>query len=269
MLTYINEKSFPENIVTEEELLNVLEEIVLMAPIAQMISGDQLIRRHKNLHNRILGDGRTLCEFIACICSHKNRKYADRSSVFLRMFLKGPFVKSHHTEIEDSITFDNGICLKESSFDEASSLPSGSVMLSFKALEDPSPRFVINSSKFGRKVIPNFNKKNEIEKFIWKYERNPKHEITEDKSVKGKVHSAMELDDATAQLILTNGVKVGKSVFNFHEGQWYKFHCHNENKYHGFPISESTNYQDFVIARKILSSIGINKSGQILGDEYN
>lgn len=267
MITFINETSFPANLQTEEEVVSTLETLVRMAPYAQTISGKNVIRRHRDLHNQEILPTITLREYIARLRTHKNRKFADRSEAFLRMFSRGPFVEPKHTQEGDYVNDIKGQCRKGSCLDDASSYDFGAALISFINEREPEERVVAISSKYGTKTIPNFSSVEKIQSFCWVYEPNPKHELKADKNVNGVVHSAMPLSKELAQRVLTNGVKIGKSVFGVHQNQWFKFHCHEGNRYHGFPVEDRRQLSDLGLAQKILGAAEPNSQGQVLGDD--
>jgi len=268
MKTYINERSLPNNLSTADQAFEILEQVVLMAPFAITISNNQVIGRHRELANQIILPGITLIDFVRSLLKDKNRKRADVGSAFLRLFVKGPFIEFVHEE-KDSIKDCAGLCMKGSCFDEAASQKAGASLLSFKDTSSPqSTSYTINSSRFGARKIRNFYEVTQIKESCWIYESNPKHALKEDKVIDGVVHSAMRLPDALAQRILTNGVMCGASVFNRHDGVIYKFHNHEGNKFHGFPISIKTPYKDFTTASKILNLIGDNVDGQVFSEDF-
>lgn len=95
----------------------------------------------------------------------------------------------------------------------------------------------VNSS-----LVRNFFSKGQIESYEkWCYECTSKHDIKEDKMVNGKLHTAMDLSDTTAQTVLTQSIKIKKKCYSYcnDTSKWYTFHIHQGHIYHGYPIEHS------------------------------
>ena len=62
------------------------------------------------------------------------------------------------------------------------------------------------------------------------YKPSPKHQ-------KGGWDTLMDLDDATAQGVLNDGIQEGKQIYGYKDGKAYEFQPDNAGTYHGYPVS--------------------------------
>jgi hypothetical protein len=260
MKIFINERSFPERADNEDDVANALEILVRMSEGAKKLCNNHPFKRHRDLKSKEVMPGLSLSEFIISLDKSRDPKKRNLKSLFLRLFSNGPFLEGNH--VDDSIVDTDGTCFKNSCFDDAAASETGAAVMSAGG-SSANLYIDIISSKYGKRKILNLTSTNQISEMTWIYQANPKHEIAKDRSVCGEVYSAMTLSEAEAQKLLTNGFKCGKSVFNKAGDQWFKFHCHEKNLYHGFPINVRTPYRDYNSACQIFDVIGKNNEGQI------
>jgi hypothetical protein len=269
MRVFLNERSFPEKSSEPENVFATLSELTYISGLAKKISNNQHVRRSRELKNREVISGTSLVEYIISLGNHPDPKKRNFKSLFLELFAKGPFISTVH-EDADSVVDVNNQCLKNSCFDEASSCRTGAAVISVEASDAPMGDFIsIESSIFGRRKILNITTLEQINRLFWVYQSNEKHDIPKDVIVNGEAHSAMLLSDMEAQSLLSNGIMIGKCIFNKIGEQWYKFHCHEKNIYHGFPIVVKTPYKEFSAARILFEEILSNSDGQLFEELLN
>jgi hypothetical protein len=264
MRVYLNEKSVV-HLTSEQEAVAVLTNISLSVPLAHAISNNQHIQRHRELKSKEILPGISLGEFVQKLLNDSDGAKRKIASAFLILFSKGPFMKSAHPE-PSTIVDESGRCLRESCFDPASSERTGAAMISFAP---PSEQTLVQvrSSIFGPRKLVSIHNPAQMKNLVWQYEENKKHDILEDRTVNGKVHSAMLLPEEIAKDALRNGVMFGRSVYNKVGEQWYKFNCHGNNLFHGFPISLKPQTKELMAAVRFVSEGPVNRDGQVFGDE--
>lgn len=263
MEIFVNDHSFSAGLPDSPSACAALEEMTKIAALAIELSNGRPIKRTRKLKEaRILSD-KSLIELIVELT--KEPKYQKLAALFLDFFAKAPFVESFHQEVGSSVVDSSGLCVKGTSLDEASSLYFGAAVISLTHIEENF--FKINSSKFGVRSILNLSCAKKMSALIWRYEDNPKHRISKDKMVNGEIHSAMQLDLQSCQRALSNGLLIGSSVYNRVGDQWYKFHCHKDNFFHGFPINVKKSYKDFATASRVFDRLGVNAQGQLLWEQ--
>lgn len=263
MKIFLNELSIPKKISDVNELYEILNRLIVIAGLSRKICNNQQIQRHRDLKNTEVLPGKTLLEFVMELGQHKDPSKRKIKAVFLEIFAKAPFLTGYHSD-EQSITDLKSQCLKGSCFDDASATRTGAAVISAEHSGTPStPHIEVISSVYGKRKVLNIFSRDQLEKLIWKYESNAKHEIPKDFLVSGETHSAMHLTDEEAQKILSNGVMIGKSIFNKVGDQWYKFHCHENNIFHGFPINVKTPYKEYSLAKILYGNIEKNEDGQL------
>jgi hypothetical protein len=266
MKAFLNEQSFPERSNQPDEIFSILYKLTQIAGIVKKIANNQNIRRSRDLKNREVLVGKTLGQFIIELDKHSDPNRRKVKQLFLEIFSKAPFLSGAHAE-DQEILDEKGKCLKFSCFDDASACRTGAAVISVEAPQSStSPYVLIDSSVFGRRKILNIDCIQQAEQLLWVYKNNDKHDIPKDFLVNGEVHSAMHLSEVDAQQVLTNGVKIGRCIFNRVGEQWYKFHCHEKNVYHGFPIAIKTPYKEFSAARILFEEITSNEDGQLFED---
>lgn len=264
MKVFLNERSIPEKARNAEEIYSVLSELIVLAAESKKISNNQQIQRHRELKNREVLPGKTLIEFINELGNHSDPQKRKVKALLLELFAKAPFLVGFHNE-EQHINDTQGNCLKGSCFDDASACRTGAAVISAPVTDEFKPPYLsIESSIFGQRQILNITTRDQLQKTLWVYEINDKHEIPKDIVVEGETYSAMQLSKEEAQQVLSNGIKIGKCIFNKLGSQWYKFHCHDRNIYHGFPVNIRTPYKEFSAARILFDDIGTNQNGQLL-----
>lgn len=264
MKAFLNDRSIPEKSIDPEEVYIVLSKLIHVAAIAKKICNNQNIRRNRELKDKEVLVGKTLVEYIMDLGNDPNPNRRKVKSLFLELFAKAPFLNGFHGDDGRTIKDLDGNCLKRSCFDDASACRTGAAVISAEVTGRANdPYIYIDSNVFGRRKILNINNVDQLNDMLWIYQCNEKHEIPKDFFVEGEVHSAMHLSDDDAQKVLSNGVMIGKNVFNKIGEQWYKFHRHEKNVYHGFPIVVKTPYKDFSVARILFEEILLNEDGQL------
>jgi hypothetical protein len=264
MRAFLNERSIPEKIINPDEVYVVLSKLIQVAAIARKICNNQSIQRSRELKNKEVLIGKTIVEYIVDLGRDPDPNKRKVKSLFLELFAKAPFLTGFHTDDDHTIKDSNGYCLKNSCFDDASACRTGAAVISAEITGAKTDPFIyINSSIFGRRKILNINDVAQLNDMLWIYQSNGKHDIPKDFLVEGELHSAMQLSDDEAQKVLSNGVMIGKSIFNKVGDQWYKFHRHEKNIYHGFPILVKTPYKDYSAAHILFEEILLNEDGQL------
>ncbi len=265
MRTFLNDRSIPEKSMDPEEIYIVLSKLIHVAAIAKKICNNKNIQRNRELKDKEVLIGKTLLEYIVGLGNDPDPSRRKVKSLFLEMFAKAPFLTGFHGDDDNEIKDLEGRCLKRSCFDDASACRTGAAVISAEMTGKENDLYIyIDSNVFGRRKVLNINNVAQLNDMLWIYQRNEKHEIPKDFFVEGEIHSAMQLSDDDAQKVLSNGVMIGKNVFNKVGEQWYKFHRHEKNVYHGFPIAVKTPYKDFSVARILFEEILLNEDGQLL-----
>jgi hypothetical protein len=266
MKIFLNERSIPEKSLDSQEIYEALSRLICIAGMAKKLSNNQQIQRHRDLKYKEVLVGKSLLEYIIELGNDADPKKRQVKALFLELFAKAPFLVGFHNG-EETVTNLENECLKNSCFDDAIACKTGAAAISAaNPKEIQSLDFLVRSSVFGQRKILNITTVEQLISMLWVYESNEKHDIPKDVIVEGEIHSAMPLSKEDAQRLLSNGVMIGKCVYNKVGEQWYKFHCHEKNIYHGFPINVRTPYKDFSTARIIFNEIGNNVDGQILAD---
>lgn len=264
MKIFLNERSIPERSTNPNDVYAALSSLVHLAAAVRKISNNQQIRRHRYLKDKEVLVGKSLFDYIVGLGKDPDPNIRKLKILFLQLFAKAPFLEFVHKDGEQ-VTDVAGNCLKDSCFDDASSCRTGAAVISASVANEVAERYFYTiSSVFGPRKILNIYDISELEKMSWVYKSNEKHDIPKDVIVAGEVHSAMQLTDDQAQNLLSNGVMIGRCIFNKINNQWYKFHCHEKNIYHGFPIDVKTPYKEFSAARILFEEIIINEDGQLL-----
>ena len=264
MKAFLNERSIPEKATDSELIYITLNKLIHIAANAKKITNNKQIERDRNLKYKEVLVGKSLFQYIIDLGNHSDPNRRNVKKLFLELFAKAPFLSGFH-EDGQSITDLQGQCLRNSCFDDASACRTGAAVISAEVTGQPTDLFIsIKSSKFGQRKILNISNIDQLNNMLWVYQSNEKHEIPRDFIADGEVHSAMQLSNDEAQRVLSNGVKIGKCIFNKVAGQWYKFHCHERNIYHGFPIAVKTPYKDFSSAQILFEEIQSNEDGQLL-----
>lgn len=266
MKVFLNERSIPEKVSDSDEIFTVLSRLIHLAAAARKMSNNQNIQRHRDLKYKEVLTGMSLLDYIMALGKHADPNKRKLKTLFLELFAKAPFLVGFHSDGE-TITDGEKNCLKYSCFDDASACRTGAAVISAQVSANEEDSYlIIESSIFGQRKILNIKTIEQLNQIIWIYESNDKHDIPRDIIVDGETHSAMHLNSDEAQLLLSNGIKIGKCIFNRHGDQWYKFHCHDKNIYHGFPIDVKTPYKEFSQAKILLEEIGVNADGQLFAE---
>lgn len=269
MRVFLNEQSIPEKSTNPEELYTILNKLIQLSASIKKISNNKQIQRHRDLKDKEVIIGKSLIDYIIDLGKSSDPHRRNVKALFLQLFAKAPFLTGFH-DVHQTITNTEGKCLKNSCFDDASSCNTGAAVMSAEILgEMNNSQIFVHSSIFGKRKILNINNSEQLNSMIWIYENNGKHDIPKDFIVNGEVHSAMHLTKEEAQNILSNGIMIGKCVFNKVGEQWYKFHCHEKNIYHGFPITIKTPYKDFSSAKILFEEIFSNEDGQLFEEFLN
>ncbi|MFZ6751979.1 hypothetical protein ACO0KY_01290 [Undibacterium sp. Dicai25W] len=264
MKVFLNERSIPEKAIDPQEIYIALNKLIHIAANIKKISNNQQIKRDRDLKNKEVLVGQSLVEYIIALGNHPDPNRKKVKALFLELFAKAPFLSGFHDD-NQTITDLQGQCLKYSCFDDASACRTGAAVISAEVTGQPTDLYIsIKSSMFGQRKILNISNIDQLNNMLWVYQSNEKHEIPKDFIVDGEIYSAMQLSNDEAQRVLSNGVMIGKCVFNKVGGQWYKFHCHEKNIYHGFPITVKTPYKDFSSAHILFEEIQSNEDGQLL-----
>jgi hypothetical protein len=265
MIVYINDRSLSAQFTDREEALRRLKDLAAMEESALDFSNLNPVRRTRMLADILILPNTTLRMFLFELAASNNPADRDASAFFLSFFVRGPYCTETHNA-NDTIVDEAGICQKQTCVEDAITNFGGAALLSIKRPGELDFK-IFTSSIFGAKRLRNFTSALLLKDAIWNYDSNQKHERKKDALVEGLLHSAMDLDDETAKVVLRNGVLSGKSVFSKFGEQWYKFHRHTNNAYHGFPIVPKTPPKDFSIAAKFMSTAGVNTHGQFYADD--
>lgn len=263
MKVFVNELSFDGEAKNGEQAFFVLAEMVKIAGEVMKQANGAQVHRHRELKNKALFGDVTIIEFLHSLHRETDPIKKNMLATFLNVFAKAPFAEKRHTD-NDTVTDSNNSCLKDTCFDDASGSCCGAVILSSSLSQKyKSPLIHVISSIDGKCAVLNLFDLSAAKNETREYQSNRKHEREHDGFVDGEIHSAMDLAENVAQKVLTNGILIGKSVYNVFGGRWYKFHPHRNGNYHGFPIKDNSNLWELALARKFLQAHGENEHGQV------
>lgn len=263
MKVFINDLSIVEQASDETEAMHILFNLASVVARTRYISFEQKAYRTRTLGDKLITKSATVKDVL--VASSKRAWATDerQRKLAIEVFLKKPHAENYHTESYHSITDTAGNCLKDSCFDSAaSSIGSPLTVSAINCCAYGLPSIEIHSSISGPKTVLNVIDEASLASILWVFEHNPKHKMKEYRAA-GELVSVMDLSAVDAQLALNNGIKVNSKVYSCFNGSWYQFHCHKENKYHGFKIELEENKTEHMAALVAYSSFEGTSYGQV------
>jgi len=261
MKVYINDGSIEGQAETEVEALTLLKKLATAITASSCLAQAGKAYRTRELPHRVIMPNVTVHNLIARYL--KSKQYADVTQFILATVLTRPVDTLYHDAPEHMVTSQEGQCLKRTCFDSAVQSPSGALVISaVKSKASDYQHFIVSSSLFGQKKIANECEAEAISTQAWRFEHNPKHQKVPSTN-KGNIASLMDLSEAQAQEVLSNGVMVGNRVFGHLNQVWYQFHRHEQGLYHGFRIELQANNPEHMTARKVFETLGYERCGQV------
>ncbi|MEQ9878014.1 hypothetical protein ABRP92_08460 [Pectobacterium aroidearum] len=243
----INELSFKGQFKSFDEMAECINTIAKISEISKKINGNKPLRRTKGLAKRPISGDKTIESFFSELLQQKDSKIQDLVNKYLLNLVQGPFIKLD--ELDEKIKDITSICgdkiegtaihaylsRKEESVHAIISAPGSAY--------DSGLFFKISIGDGKEKTILNFISETCCSSLLRHYQANEKHSILKDKFVGGNMHTRMDLDDASAQLCLSNGIQIigNRYVYSFEQGRWYEFPPHTHGCYHGYPIDNPGN----------------------------
>lgn len=263
MKVYINELSLVGQAGDNDEAMLILFNLASAVAKTRGISFEQKAYRSRTLGDRLVTGGATVKEVLFSSSSKALIKDERQRKFILEVLLKKPYSESNHVGEHDTIVDGSGSCLKETCFDGAASCVGSPLTISAQKCDSYKIASTqIYSSIWGEKTVLNVTDDSGLGEVFWIFEHNPKHRLTA-YSASGESISAMDLCAAEAQIALSNGIMIDSRVYSYFNGDWYQFHCHDSNKFHGFKISLEENNVEHMKARNISQSLGDLPYGQV------
>lgn len=263
MKVFINDLSIIGQASNEKDAMDILTNLATVVIRSKCISFKNTAYRTKTLADRVITGTSTVKDVLISSSTKRSAVDERQRKLALEVFLKQPFVTDYHIKTKDSIVDNVGNCLKGSCFDEASTTVGLPLAVSAKNCPNYlSSSILIHSSISGTKTVLNVIDENCLAGVFWKFEQNRKHKIQEYRAA-GEIVSEMNLSNSDAQLALNNGIKVNSRVYSYFNNEWYQFHCHHDNLYHGFRIELEKNNPDHMRALAISNSLNNTPYGQI------
>lgn len=267
MKLYLNECSIIGQATDKSDALKLFEDFLTTFSSAKKISHENKGYVSKGIFSKIIYGEITVKEFFVSTIDGKSPSEVKLRQLALQVLFNKPRLEpevSHNCESDTlSINSDD---VKGTSFEDAVTSKCGALIVSMKkckAFEQES--LIIISSKLPQKKTINICDEDQLRSISWTYEPNEKHKRTET-MVGGKISSPMTLNIAESQHVLTNGVLLDNIVYGHLDGRWYKFHCHEKNKFHGFEYTLENNVVNDAKAKRLFDSLNYERRGQIFFD---
>lgn len=263
MKVFINELSIVGQATNQDDAMQILSDLAVLAARARDISFGKKAYRTRTLGQKVITGNLSVKEVLVA-SSEKGRAIDERQrKLAIEVFLKQPYAENFHAEPHDTINDDTGACLKNSCFDDAASSVGSPLTISARNCQPYQfSSTTIFSSLCGAKTVLNVVDERSLASIIWVFEHNSKHRVKEYRAA-GELVSVMDLSPADAQLALSNGIKVNSRVYSYFNSSWYQFHCHQGNVYHGFKVELEKNKPDHMTALGISTSLAHAPYGQI------
>lgn len=255
MKVYINERSIDRQACNHKEAMCILSALAKIVLKSRTIAYEGKAFRTKCFSQREIIDGVSVKSVLVEAVAKQSLSDEVARKLTLQTLMSRPYTENRHLHQDDAITDAVGNCLKNSCFDDASESKSGSLIIS--ATKDPydtAHSLSYTSSLFGMGSSYNVSTDDMLEAITWVFEHNPKHGNTPRK-IAGVTISEMDLTNEQAQLTLSNGIKVNDKIYGHFNDNWYQFHCHHANKYHGFKITMVERYREHMTALNKLTSL--------------
>lgn len=263
MKVFINELSIVGQATSQDDAMQILSDLAVLAARARDISFGNKAYRTRTLGDKVITGNLSIKEVLVA-SSEKGRASDERQrKLAIEVFLKQPFAENFHSESHDTINDGSGACLKNSCFDDAASGVGSPLTISARNCQPyQSSSTTVFSSIYGKKTVLNVVDESSLASILWVFEHNPKHKVKEYRAA-GELVSVMDLSPADAQLALSNGIKVNSRVYSYFNESWYQFHCHQGNVYHGFKVELEQNKPDHMMALSTSTSLAHAPYGQI------
>ncbi|WP_339498084.1 hypothetical protein [Pseudomonas silesiensis] len=263
MKVYINELSLVGQAADNDEAMGILFNLASAVAKTRGISFEQKAYRSRTLGDKLVTGEATVRDVLFSSSNKALIKDERQRKFILEVLLKKPYSESNHVDQKDSITNASGSCLKDTCFDGAASSVGSPLTVSAQNCHSYQLASTqIYSSIWGEKRVLNVTDESGLSEIVWIFEHNPKHR-TAAYSASGESVSAMDLCESDAQSALSNGIMVDSRVYSYFNGEWYQFHCHQGNKFHGFKIDLEKNNVEHMKALNISESLMNLPYGQI------
>lgn len=263
MKVYINELSLVGQADDNDEAMLILFNLASAVAKTRGISFEQKAYRSRTLGEKLVTGAATVKEVLFSSSSKALIKDERQRKFILEVLLKKPYSESNHVGEHDTIMDGDGACLKFTCFDGAASCVGSPLTVSAQKCDSYKIASThIYSSIWGKKKVLNVTDEAGLAEVVWVFEHNPKHRSTS-YNTSGESISAMDLCAADAQIALSNGIMVDSRVYSYFNGEWYQFHRHEGNKYHGFKVDLEENNVEHMKARNVSRTLDDVPYGQI------
>lgn len=268
MELYINECSVIGQANDREDALNLLQHLLTTFSDAKKIAHDKKGYISREIYTKVLYQGITVKEFLQDEINESDPIESKFRKLAVEVLFMKPRMDPNTAHSADTETLEDkvGACFKNTCFDHAAASKCSALVISMKQNQSYTNNYIeIRSSKFGTKKILNISDVAMLNNLTWVYEHHTKHG---NKAVMNgnKVASPMTLNQTEAEDALLNGILINKRVYSCYNEKWYKFHCQENNKFHGFEFSPVKNSPDDELAVKTLSDLKFAPHGQIFSD---
>jgi len=268
MELYINENSITGQASNREEALILLEELFTTFSAAKNIAKDRKGYLVKDLSQRFILKDVTIQNFLQKEINETNPIERKFRTFALGVLFNKPRMDptAVHFDEKDSLVSEESLCLKNTCFDHASSSKCSAMVISMMNNEKYTHKTIlIESSIYGKKKVLNITNSKVLFENTWIYEHHTKH--ARNATLNGsKIASPMTLNQSEAETALLNGILINRRVYSFYKNKWYKFHCQENNKFHGFEFTPEQNNIDDELANSILHSLNFQPHGQIFSE---
>jgi hypothetical protein len=264
MKVFINERSIDRQAKDRQEALFILSNLAKVISKSKTIAYEGKSFRTRCFSSREIVEGVTVKSVLEQAVARQSPADEVARKFTLLTLLSRPYTVDRHLGDNDTINDSSGNCLKKSCFDDAAESISGSLVIS--ATNHPtydSNQIAFSSSLYGDVVSANIHTEEMLDTITWIFEHNPKHGA-KPREVAGIKISEMSLTHEQAQSTLSNGIKIKSKVYGHFGDNWYQFHCHHANKYHGFKVSLNNNIPEHRTAFDKMAALEFKKDcGQI------
>jgi len=268
MKLYLNDLSINGQCKDKQDAIILLKQMTKTFVEAKQIAENEDGYFHDSILERILYQDITLKHFLTAILQDAEANDKDIKRICHSIIFRKPkkSVENSHCEPGEIINAHGWGEVNNTCFDCACNSKAGAL---FVSMENNSlsayNKFQIDSTKYGKKIIYNIHKSEDVQNLMWHYEHNPKHGV-KDKVVNNKVESGMPLSIDKIRYTLRNGVMVKDKIYGHYDDCIYKFHCHEKNKYHAFSYTLKDNDVDDNLAKEILNNLDGERMGQVFSE---
>lgn len=268
MKLYLNDLSISGQCIDKNHAIDLLKKMTKTFVEARGLAENEDGYFHDSILDRIIYPEVTLKHFISAILNDSDPRDKDIKrlchSIIFRKPKKG--IMNSHNDPDDAINLQGLGSVKNTCFDCACDSKAGALFVSMENENlDQIRKLQVSSTKYGKKLIYNIYSPQDVEDLKWHYEHNPKHG-KKDKLVNNKIESGMSLSHDKITYTLKHGIKVQDKIYGHFEDCIYKFHRHENNKYHAFAYKLQDNDADDLVAKGILTQLGGDRMGQIFAE---